>query len=57
MRQYVNVGVYHETREKLRVIAGKTNCKKAQIVADAINDYCEKILLGATKPDGKKIRK
>ena len=57
MRQYVNVGVYPETREKLRVIAGKTNAKKAQIVADAINDYCEKILLASTNADGKRIKK
>lgn len=53
MKKYVNIGILPATREKLREIAKKTNGKKHQIVADAINDYEKKILHPPTKADGR----
>ncbi len=57
MSNYVNVGCTPETREKLRLIAEKTNAKKAQILDDALTCYWEKILLQSTKRNRGIVRK
>jgi len=57
MSNYVNVGCTPETREKLRLIAEKTNAKKAQILDDALTFYWEKILLQTTKRNRGIVRK
>ena len=44
MKKFINVAVFPETREKIRVIAKKTNAKKAQIIDDAISASLQKIL-------------
>lgn len=57
MKAYVNVGVLPETREKLRLLARKTNAKKSQIIDDALTEYSEKILFQSTIPDRQIVKK
>ena len=57
MKTYVNIGIFPETREKLRLLASCTNAKKAQIVDDALTEYSKKIFSQATKDGRKPVEK
>lgn len=49
MTNFINIAVFPETREKIRLIARHTNAKKAQIIDDAVSAYLKKILSRPTK--------
>ena len=51
--QYVNIAIEPKTREKIRLIAAKTNAKISQLVDSAITEYAKKNLTKVSTLDKK----